>query len=803
MMPPLTASRDAKLEYLKPTMLKKFIIAILMAGGYCSAQAQNYSFLFTNVDTLYMSGAAPGHLAATGPNATPIVSSNLCEKPLGHFAIASVYQSGKVMAIGHEGMLTNSNVVLYDNLPFLLNAMEWLNSGTKRVTLKAGWIYSGNTGTLQNALINNNYTFNSFNGAITTAALANTDILILGNDWNSNQPYSATELNVLQNFVAGGGGLFIAGLGWSWPGTTATYPMSQAANLFGFTYTKDGISDPYHNINGAPKFYNFHPENTDTLHPHCPSPYFGTSITRGDNLRVLRMAVSTTGEFTQQNGGVNAISNLMQQWLSEINTIYGREYCVRFELIPNNNALVFPNPATDPWATLPPGSSACNNAGLILDRQATVIDSVVGAANYDISHVIAGSPFGGGCAGSLTTGVSGGFHLGVTRHEMGHQFGQSHVIDNGGNNNYEPKKPGGWTIQGGNDYGYAHAHSYHQLAHFLNSIPNVGLKIPTGNTIPTVDAGPDVYIPVSTPFTIKVAATDPDPNDSLTYVWDNMTRGPQQSIPVPDDSQGALFWRLLPDTASSRTFPMMSDVLANINVNNQEQLPSQARIMDIRVTVNDNHQMLYNGQMVNASGINSDDLQLTVAAAGPFEVTSQDVPGIVYPGGSDQTITWNVNGTDTLPINTQTVSIRLSTDGGYTYPIALVDSTPNTGLALVTLPNITSSSLRIKVAANNSIYFDVNTADFSLVKSNISIPESAADKEVRVYPNPARDFIVIDFPAQGDFSARLFNMNQRLISEHHNTYRLSTADLPHGIYLLELTDLQSSRKVYKKVMIRN
>jgi len=184
-------------------------------------------------------------------------------------------------------------------------------------------------------------------------------------------------------------------------------------------------------------------------------------------------------------------------------------------------------------------------------------------------------------------------------------------------------------------------------------------------------------------------------------------------------------------------------------------------------------------------------------------VTSQDVPGIVYPGGSDQTITWNVNGTDTLPINTQTVSIRLSTDGGYTYPIALVDSTPNTGLALVTLPNITSSSLRIKVAANNSIYFDVNTADFSLVKSNISIPESAADKEVRVYPNPARDFIVIDFPAQGDFSARLFNMNQRLISEHHNTYRLSTADLPHGIYLLELTDLQSSRKVYKKVMIRN
>jgi len=53
---------------------------------------------------------------------------------------------------------------------------------------------------------------------ITSNELFNTDILILGNDWNGQQPYSESEISAIEEFVSEGGSLLITGLGWSWPG---------------------------------------------------------------------------------------------------------------------------------------------------------------------------------------------------------------------------------------------------------------------------------------------------------------------------------------------------------------------------------------------------------------------------------------------------------------------------------------------------------------------------------------------------------------------------------------------------------
>ena len=52
---------------------------------------------------------------------------------------------------------------------------------------------------------------------------------------------------------------------------------------------------------------------------------------------------------------------------------------------------------------------------------------------------------------------------------------------------------------------------------------------------------------------------------------------------------------------------------------------------------------------------------------GVFEVTSQDI-GNVYIAESDRTVTWNVAGTDQEPISTSSVNIKMSVDGGQTYP---------------------------------------------------------------------------------------------------------------------------------------
>lgn len=782
-------------------MRKHLLLFTTLLFLFSTVWGQNPTSILTNVDTIWP-GGAPGQLNPLQPNVIPLVSGRPCGSSLIHYSVATEYQNGKVVAVAHEGIFTDSNIPFKDNLTFLTNAIEWITSGnSKRVSFRPGFFNQGNTQTLQANLSPNGYTFNSVNGTITSASLANTDILILGNDWNSQTNYSAAELAAIESFVGNGGGLFIAGLGWSFPGPLNQYPMNSVANQFGFEFTTAVISDPFQQFNSYPLLYNLYPDNLDT-NQYCASPYYGSNPQRGDTLRVLRLAVSTTGEFTQQKGGVAGATALIGPWLEIINETYGRESCVRFELIPNNQSLIFPDPATDPWATLPNGSGGCTNAGVILDDQADVIDSIIGAANYDISHVIAGSPFGGGCAGSFKAGLSGGFDIAVTRHEMGHQFGQSHTINNNGPNNYEPET-GAWTAQGGNGQGNFHAVSFHQLALTLTGIhANTGSKLPTGNTIPSLVTGPDVFIPVSTPFTISASANDNDFGDLLTYVWDNMSPGIPQTIPVGDDSQGALFWRLLPGTDSSRTFPRMSDVIANNNSTSQEQLPTQARIMDIRVTVNDNHRMVYQGDTINASGITSQDIRLTVAEAGPFEVTSQGATGIVYPGLSMQQVTWDVNGTDTMPINTQEVEISLSVDGGFTYPYTLQSNAPNTGSAMVNLPNLNTTTARFKVAAVGNIYFDLNTTNFEIQEVIVG-SDDPGFSSVYVSPNPTNDQIHIQGLDGYRTTLQLFDLRGVLQRTVLQSKQMDVSDLPQGVYLLQIEIHGSGKKTRRKVLVKN
>ncbi len=117
------------------------------------------------------------------------------------------------------------------------------------------------------------------------------------------------------------------------------------------------------------------------------------------------------------------------------------------------------------------------------------------------------------------------------------------------------------------------------------------------------------------------------------------------------------------------------------------------------------------------------------APVGPFRVTSQAAP-IVYRGGSRQTVTWNVAGTDSAPVDTADVRISLSLDGGLTYPIVLARNTANDGKAGVTIPNVTTSHARIRVKAVGNIYFDIDHADITIHKHHATavVAPSAAGR---------------------------------------------------------------------------
>lgn len=767
-------------------MTRIFILACIFAGAG-GAFAQNLSDIFNNVDTVGLDGF-PGEFQISGNNVTPIISTN-CSFNLQHYAVAAEHGNGKVVAIGHEGLMGDATIVEYDNLNFILNAINWMDGGTgTTISLKTGWVNLGNTTILQSELQNVGYTTSAI-ANLNSTSLSNTDILILGNDWNGNAPYSASEISAIESFVSNGGSLFIAGLGWSWPGTIGDYPMNAVANQFGFSYSTSGINEN--------PFINFYPDNLNAT--SCPSPYFGHNITRGDSLTIIRLAVSCTGEFTQSNGGVAATEVLIDNWIESINEVYGREYCMRFEIVPNNTDIVFPDPNTDPWDNMPP-SVGCNNSGIIMADQEQAIDSIIGASNYDISHVILStSQLGGGCAGAYKAGISGGLDIPVTRHEMGHQFGQAHTINNGGSNNYETAN-GGWTIQGGNGQGRAHAVSYHQLAlNLINNAP-IGTNIATGNAIPTIDAGADVTIPHSTPFVLTAIASDADVDDSLTYVWDNMDRGFEQFFPVADDSQGAIFMRIFPTDTNGRIFPTMPHVIANDIIGTTEQLPTQARSMHIRATVNDNKQILYNGQMVNASAISSDDIKITVSDVGPFEVTSQSTSGIVYSGGTTQLVTWAVNGTDVAPISTSQVKISLSVDGGYTYPYVLLTSTANDGSEPVTLPNITTSTARIKVEAVGNIYFDLNFENFSIIESVAGI--QSEENRFKVYPNPVNQILYISTSDENsNYTMSLYDLSGRLVETEFNAKSINLNHLTNGVYTLKIEHHDSGAYHLEKVII--
>ncbi len=461
------------------------------------------------------------------------------------------------------------------------------------------------------------------------------------------------------------------------------------------------------------------PANAQVTAPTCTKGaefFIGTNLTRGDTLRTFKLALATTGELTQHLGGITATKAVLNQRIKELNDVFGPELAVNFELMPGNDTLVFPDPNTDPW---PDGTNMLAVGGMWHAPVDNALGVDAASRPYDFVLVL-GHPWGGGAAGSnFAVVASANVTSQVMRHELGHFLGQAHT------NEYAPKQdqcyavelPGRsrnetiGTVNGPNTTPKFHSVSFHQTASRLapgGRLADKGRKTLTGNNIPTVNAGSDYTIPHSTAFTLTGTASDSDTGDQLTYVWDQMDVGGTRPFPpFAGTMDGPLFSRLEPTPSPSRTFPRSADLVANRYSSNQEVIPTAARVLNFRLMVNDNHK--FNNNLV--SGINSDDVKITVANTGPFAVTSPNT-AVTYPPGSITTVTWNVNGTNGAPINTQVVKISLSSDDGLTFPDVLAASVSNTGSASVALPNKTVDRARIKVEAVGNIFFDISNQDF-------------------------------------------------------------------------------------------
>lgn len=537
--------------------------------------------------------------------------------------------------------------------------------------------------------------------------------------------------------------------------------------------------------------------------------------------RKYRLALSSTVEYSNYHinrAGLSsgtteqkkaAVLAAMNTTMTRVNGVYEKTVSLTMVMIANNDLLLSID--TDAYA---PGFS--NDDGVaLLDENQAFVDQTVGNNSYDIGHIF--STGGGGIAQRPSVCASSGKARGVTgstapradaydidyvAHEIGHQFGGNHTFRantgscQGNANNSTAVEPGSGStimayagictstnnVQTHSD-AYFHSVNVVEIYNIITRTTDCSAKTANNNGIPTADAGPDYTIPYGTAFVLTGTGTDPD-GDTLTYLWEQtdfatLANSPQP--PVSTSTLGTVFRSYNPTTSNQRYFPAMASVAANTLTPKWEVIPNVARTLNFSLLVNDN----------KATGNQSarDLMKVTVANTGPFKVTSQTVAAN-YTGGSQITVTWDVAGTNAAPINTQDVQILLSSDNGLTFNTVLADA-PNTGSAVVTLPNESNGNARIMVKAVNNIYFAVNSARFNINK-NLAVDESAFNKGFAIYPNPAKGEVNISLNSiTKGATYQIVDLSGRLISngslENEKT-KVNISNLKTGAYKIVISN---------------
>ena len=468
-----------------------------------------------------------------------------------------------------------------------------------------------------------------------------------------------------------------------------------------------------------------------------------TQTSNDGKLRTFRMALACTPSYANLVikyysheespiiDKIEIILSQMNQTMTRVNGIYRKELGVHMQLVKKNDSLI--EVLLDP--SYKDFFDVTDNVKMISQNQ-ILCDRIIGSDNYDIGHLLSfnkeissGKAMSesvckqGEKANAVSVALNLGedFDTGTFAHEIGHQFGANHTFNSceDGRNDPTAVEPGGGsTIMGyvwkckpyyqNKRDDYFHAVSIAEMLEYIKTDATCASIIDFYNGAPTADAGKDYTIPAGTPFVLRGIATDADGLSSLTYAWEQTDNQTATMPPVATNLVGPLFRSLLPSSSPNRYMPALATVVEGATSSTWEVLPTVARDLNFSFLVRDNN---------NGGGSSArDDMKVSVTNAAPFTVTLPN-SAIIWDAGTTQTITWNKGTTDVLPINCQNVTIKLSIDGGITFPIILKENTPNDGSEALVIPDTPSTTSRIMVEAADHIFYNVNSTNFTINSS--------------------------------------------------------------------------------------